>query len=126
VIYGVNVTVAPLNFILNTSRDPSTQDGLTELELSVQGSIFPVLDLLFSTPEPGSLVGYTGGPLSTQTNLFEFESGTATLVSGSLTKGIGVVPVPEPSTWAMMLLGFAGLGFVGYRQTTRRAKPQAA
>ena len=27
--------------------------------------------------------------------------------------------VPEPSTWAMMLLGFAGLGFVGYR--TRRA-----
>ena len=24
--------------------------------------------------------------------------------------------VPEPSTWALMLLGFAGLGFVGYRQ----------
>jgi hypothetical protein len=24
--------------------------------------------------------------------------------------------VPEPSTWAMMLLGFAGLGFAGYRQ----------
>jgi hypothetical protein len=34
--------------------------------------------------------------------------------------------VPEPSTWAMMLLGFAGLGFVGYRQMKRRAKPQAA
>ena len=33
--------------------------------------------------------------------------------------------IPETSTWAMMLLGFAGLGFVGYRQT-RRAKPQAA
>jgi hypothetical protein len=33
--------------------------------------------------------------------------------------------VPEPSTWAMLLLGFAGLGFVGYRRT-RRAKPQAA
>jgi hypothetical protein len=33
--------------------------------------------------------------------------------------------VPEPSTWAMMLLSFAGLGFVGYRQT-RRAEPQAA
>jgi PEP-CTERM motif len=24
--------------------------------------------------------------------------------------------VPEPSTWAMILVGFAGLGFVGYRQ----------
>jgi PEP-CTERM motif len=33
--------------------------------------------------------------------------------------------IPEPSTWAMMLLGFAGLGFAGYRQT-RRAKFQAA
>jgi hypothetical protein len=24
--------------------------------------------------------------------------------------------VPEPSTWAMMVLGFAGLGFAGYRK----------
>ena len=24
--------------------------------------------------------------------------------------------VPEPSTWAMMLLGFAGVGFAGYRR----------
>jgi hypothetical protein len=31
-----------------------------------------------------------------------------------------VTPVPEPSTWAMMLLGFAGLGFMAYR---RKAKP---
>jgi PEP-CTERM motif len=28
--------------------------------------------------------------------------------------------VPEPSTWAMMLLGFAGIGFVAYR---RKSKP---
>jgi len=33
--------------------------------------------------------------------------------------------VPEPSTRAMLLLGFVGLGFASYRQT-RRAKPQAA
>ena len=25
-------------------------------------------------------------------------------------------PVPEPSTWAMMLLGFAGVGFMAYRR----------
>lgn len=25
-----------------------------------------------------------------------------------------VVPVPEPTTWAMMALGFAGLVFAGY------------
>jgi PEP-CTERM motif len=28
--------------------------------------------------------------------------------------------VPEPSTWAMMILGFAGVGFVAYR---RKSKP---
>jgi hypothetical protein len=28
-------------------------------------------------------------------------------------------PVPEPSTWAMLLLGFAGLGFAGYRARKR-------
>jgi hypothetical protein len=30
-----------------------------------------------------------------------------------------VETIPEPSTWAMMLLGFAGLGVVGYRRTRR-------
>jgi PEP-CTERM motif-containing protein len=29
-------------------------------------------------------------------------------------------PVPEPSTWAMMILGFAGVGFMTYR---RKVKP---
>ncbi len=27
--------------------------------------------------------------------------------------------VPEPSTWAMMLLGFAGLSFVGFRRSRK-------
>jgi hypothetical protein len=27
--------------------------------------------------------------------------------------------IPEPSTWAMMLLGFAGLGFAGYRASRK-------
>jgi hypothetical protein len=27
--------------------------------------------------------------------------------------------VPELSTWAMMLLGFAGLGYAGFRQTRK-------
>jgi hypothetical protein len=28
----------------------------------------------------------------------------------------GVDAVPEPSTWAMMILGFAGIGFMAYRR----------
>jgi hypothetical protein len=30
--------------------------------------------------------------------------------------------VPEASTWAMMLLGFAGLGYEGYRRAIRRQR----
>jgi cholinesterase len=30
-------------------------------------------------------------------------------------------PVPEPSTWAMMVLGFLGLGFAGYRSARTKA-----
>ena len=32
-----------------------------------------------------------------------------------------IAAVPEPSTWAMMLLGFAGLGFMAYRQKSKPA-----
>ena len=37
----------------------------------------------------------------------------------SLTIKVG--DVPEPSTWAMLLLGFAGLGFAGYRKAKQAA-----
>jgi hypothetical protein len=32
----------------------------------------------------------------------------------------GVTSVPEPSTWAMMLIGLAGLGFAGMRRSRRQ------
>jgi hypothetical protein len=32
-----------------------------------------------------------------------------------------IVAAPEPSTWAMMALGFAGLGFAGYRASRKTA-----
>jgi hypothetical protein len=38
-----------------------------------------------------------------------------------LTPGTDPIPaVPEPSTWAMMIFGFAGMGFMAYR---RKSKP---
>ena len=33
--------------------------------------------------------------------------------------------VPEPATWALMLIGFGGLGFAGYR-ASRKSVPAAA
>lgn len=41
-------------------------------------------------------------------------------VSGNVT--FNLVPVPEPATWAMMLLGFAGIGFA----MRRRSRPSLA
>jgi hypothetical protein len=57
--------------------------------------------------------------------------GTGTLITGFIAEtasGRGVTPdianiaaVPEPSTWAMMILGFAGIGFMAYRQKSKPA-----
>jgi hypothetical protein len=38
-----------------------------------------------------------------------------------------VAAVPDPSTWAMMLLGFAGVSFMAYRRSRRdQSLPLAA
>jgi hypothetical protein len=45
------------------------------------------------------------------------ECGTSTLeIRADFTDQITAPPVPEPSTWAMMILGFAGVGFMAYRR----------
>jgi hypothetical protein len=61
------------------------------------------------------------GTGSTQDSVLE--SGITQIAAAS-----SVTPptVPELSTWAMMLLGFAGFGFVGYRRTRGAAAPRAA
>jgi PEP-CTERM motif len=41
--------------------------------------------------------------------------------SDQRTLGFFSAAVPEPSTWAMLLAGFAGLGFAGYRRGRGRA-----
>ena len=46
---------------------------------------------------------------------------TGGLVGNEATAGI----IPEPSTWVMIMLGFAGIGLVGYR-TKRASSPTAA
>jgi CHRD domain/PEP-CTERM motif len=45
---------------------------------------------------------------------------TALYPEGEIRGQLGVAAVPEPSTWAMMILGFAGIGFMAFR---RKSKP---
>jgi hypothetical protein len=45
---------------------------------------------------------------------------------GSWTESVVNVGTPEPSPWAMMLLGFAGLGFAGHRRARAGRAMRAA
>jgi hypothetical protein len=49
-------------------------------------------------------------------------SGVSDSYGGSLDAITLLAAVPEPSTWAMMILGFAGVGYISYR----RRKPGSA
>jgi hypothetical protein len=83
-----------------------------------------------------SLTLASGAPLQLQTFSFTTTGGQlafADLPGGNqdignildnVTLSMNIVTgpgVPEASTWAMMLVGFAGLGFVGYRASRRSA-----
>jgi hypothetical protein len=47
--------------------------------------------------------------------------GQVIFLSGTLELAPVVAGVPEPSTWAMMLLGFTGVGFMAYRRKSKSA-----
>jgi hypothetical protein len=74
---------------------------------------------LYTTTFSGGLVGSTLVPAS---RYIAFEDLPATgtdfnyLDLQIYAKSGVVAAVPEPSTWAMMILGFAGVGFMAYRR----------
>jgi hypothetical protein len=57
---------------------------------------------------------------SSTTNISFGDLGTLADTSGTnvdfIIDNVSVAAVPEPSTWAMMILGFLGVGFVAYRR----------
>jgi hypothetical protein len=71
--------------------------------------------LTYSSTPTFQQVGYTTSSATPNSNYFFTDlpdsgagSVTVTPITGS---------TPEPATWAMMLAGFAGLSFLGYRRT---------
>ncbi len=71
------------------------------------------------TGVPDSTASTTGcSPANVDTFVYFNDVHPTAPVQAAWAKGLEGV-VPEPSTWAMLLLGFAGLGFAGYRRATR-------
>jgi hypothetical protein len=101
----------------NGTQTAEIQSAIWEIEYG--GSIFADGGATFNAGVLGWITnaqGATalGGPLATEVHSLE---GSQSFVGTdpSLTTG-----VPETSTWAMMILGFCGLGFMAYR---RKPKP---
>jgi hypothetical protein len=65
---------------------------------------------------------FTGDFITTSatsyTLTFNF-NGEGVTAADVLVDNISIAAVPEPSTWAMMILGFCGLGFMAYRRKSQ-------
>jgi hypothetical protein len=84
--------------------------------LSASGAVLIIdhigVNVVFTDPNP-SLVATTVECHSCDNQLIVQQSNVE--ISATLTSDV-VPGVPEPSTWAMMILGFAGIGFMAYRR----------
>jgi hypothetical protein len=86
---------------------------------------------LASSYNPAFLTSH-GGTLASAFDalLAGFQTGEAYLdihtnvfPSGEIRGNLQVAAVPEPSTWAMLLLGAAGVGFLAYRRKSKPGPP---
>jgi hypothetical protein len=108
---SVSITATGPTTILDTS--PETFDvvldgGLRFISARDTGPVPPVtITLRFED----AIGGLSPNPID------GFDIGNSINVTASEVTGDAIpLSVPEPSTWALVLAGFAGLGFAGYRR----------
>jgi hypothetical protein len=63
-----------------------------------------------------AVIGSGEGYLLPTGSYFVEDIGTFKGRAAGVTNSITVTAIPEPAAWALMLVGFAALGFVGYRR----------
>ncbi len=71
--------------------------------------------------DPNRLVSITDLLSATSAPGGESFSVLQTAGFGQVLRGVALAPVPEPGTWALMLVGFGGLG-AGLRSSRRRQR----
>ena len=69
---------------------------------------------------------FTGTFVAGGTDTLSFTNLTGGPNEGILLDAISVAAVPEPATWAMMLLGFGGMGLAMRQRRSAVAQPQVA
>ena len=90
-------------------------DVITGSVTSGSGAVFVTFD---SAPQT---FAYDGGLFTFAVNNVSFTVAPDQLNSIALSGNILIQAVPEPSTWAMMILGFMGVGFMAYRRKNNRS-----
>jgi hypothetical protein len=89
-------------------------------------TVFGTMNLLSThtfTSGPAALASLAMVNITSPFSVTELYQISSNGLSGAAndTIDLSAATVPEPSTWAMMLLGFAGLGFTAFRKSRRAA-----
>jgi outer membrane lipase/esterase len=77
----------------------------------------------------GNVTDACGAVAGANCNTYEFWDGIHPTAAAHMVIAdafVAVATVPEPSTWAMMILGFAGIGFMAYRRRNMTAMLRVA
>src|SRR3984957_10993264 len=128
VVFGTAKTSLSIYWGSIDANEPGTPSGgnINSFSITVDGYTLTGVDLatLYGAHGTGShgdplanewvtisgLGPFTTAEFSSTRNAFEFSLGS---------------PVPEPSTWAMMALGFAGLGYAAFRRNSTKSRALA-
>jgi PEP-CTERM motif len=100
--------------------------GVQVLHGEPSGFIFVPMGYASGAPlsDTATYAGQSFATLGLAPGVYRYNFGSG-LDADTFTVEVGA-PVPEPSTWAMLLAGFAGLGLAGYRAKGRLSSPSCS
>ena len=101
-------------------NDKGIAVGFDVVDNVMHGIIYNSATKMFTTLDP------PGSSATTLNGINDLGQVVGFFVDGKgNTDGLLANPIPEPSTWAMMLAGFAGLGYAAFRRSRGREKAMA-